>query len=545
MQIKELNMNKKGKVAVIGLDGGTLNLMEPWMKKGHLPTFSMIKKKGIYGKLRSTTPYYSAPAWISISTGCNPGEHGIYDFFRTDSFKKKIVNSKMRRVDAIWNILTKEGKKSIIVNVPGTYPPDKIKGVMLTGLLTPSFESNFTYPKDIKKDLTKEKLGEYELEQVAVDDIPKNLTARYAPEKLADQINRVTNSHGKVTMNLMKKLDWDFTMVVFRGTDDIQHLLWNRKDLILSCYKKADEYLGKMIENNSDTNFIVVSDHGFGLAEKYVYVNNFLYNKGYIKTTTNPSVNINTLINFVFEKLSKILFHLFPIQKIVRTSFGRKLILSSGSSGNIDFSKTIAFYFSVCSRGIRINLKDKYKNGFVNKKNYEKIRKEIIKVLKDMKDPETGEKIVKNIYTFEEIYGKNAENDPLDIIFDFYEKYSAQELLQPPMESNIFKSHKNSLEVFSKPGFYDWIGDHRPNGILFMYGNKIKSKKKIDANVIDIVPTALTLMNSTIPSNINGKVITDAFIKKPVVKKSKVKKRKKLSNREINKIKNLRKKIDI
>ena len=84
-------MNKKAKVTVIGLDGGTLDLMEPWMEKGHLPTFSMIKKEGIYGKLRSTTPYYSAPAWVSISTGCNPGKHGIYDFFRTDNFQKKIV----------------------------------------------------------------------------------------------------------------------------------------------------------------------------------------------------------------------------------------------------------------------------------------------------------------------------------------------------------------------------------------------------------------------------------------------------------------------
>ena len=110
------------------------------------------------------------------------------------------------------------------------------------------------------------------------------------------------------------------------------------------------------------------------------------------------------------------------------------------------------------------------------------------------------------------------------------------------MESNIFNVSKNKLEVFSKPGFYDWIGDHRPHGILFMYGSKIKSGKKIDAKVIDIVPTALTLMNTSIPNNIDGKVVKDAFIKKPVVKKSKVKKQKRLSNREITKIKNLRKK---
>ena len=374
-------MKDTQKVVLIGLDGGTLDLMKTWIEKDKLPTFKEIVKNGVHGKLRSTTPYYSAPAWLSISTGCNPGKHGIYDFFRTDSYKKNIINSRLRKVDAIWNILTKNDKNSIIVNVPGTYPPDKINGAMITGLLTPSHDSNFTYPKNLKKRLEKNDIGKYELERVAVDDLPKNLTARYAPEKLANQINLISTSHANVTMNLMKEFNWDFTMMVFRGTDDIQHLLWNRKDLILSCYKKADNYIGEMIEKNPNAQFIIVSDHGFGLAEKYVYINNALYNSGYLKTISDPTKNLNTIINMIFEKISRFIFLFVPIQKIVRTSLGRKLILSSVSGSNIDFSKTTAFYFSVCSRGIRITLKDKYEKGNVKKENYKKVRKELINFL--------------------------------------------------------------------------------------------------------------------------------------------------------------------
>jgi len=533
-------MQDKQKVVVIGLDGGTLDLMKNWIEKDELPTFKKIIKNGVHGKLRSTTPYYSAPAWVSISTGCNPGKHGIYDFFRTDFYKKKIINSKLRKVDAIWNILTKSNKKSIVANVPGTYPPDKVNGIMITGLLTPSYDSDFTYPKDIKKRLLENDLGKYELERVAVDDLPKNLTARYAPEKLADQINQISTSHANVTMNLMKKYEWDFTMMVFRGTDDIQHLLWNRKDLILSCYKKADRYIGEMIEKNPNAQFIIVSDHGFGLAEKYVYINNALYNAGYIKTISDPTKNLNTIINMIFEKISRFIFHFIPIQKIVRTPIGRKLILSSVSGSNIDFSKTTGFYFSVCSRGIRITLKDKYKNGNVKRKDYEKVRKELINFLSNLKDPETNKKIIKNIYTYEEIYGKNAQNDPLDIIFDLKEEYSAQELLQPPKD--VLKREKGKLTVFSKPGFYDWIGDHRPYGILFMYGNNIKKGKRIDANVVDIVPTVLASMNVSIPNNIDGNVLKDAFIKEPIIKKTEIsdEKNKELSSSELQKIKKLR-----
>ncbi len=532
------------RVVVIGLDGGTLNLMQPWMDDNSLPNFNKIQKQGVYGHLRSTTPYYSAPAWVSIVTGCNPGKHGVYDFFRTDCFaKKNLISSNYRKKPAIWNLLTKADRKSIIVNVPGTYPPEVINGVMITCLLTPSFESNFTYPTKIKNDLTDDKLGRYELEQIAVDDVPKNLTAKYAPEKLSDQINMMTTSHATVTMNLMHKYDWDFTMVVFRGTDDIQHLLWDRKDLILSCYKKADEYIGKIMNTYSEALFIIVSDHGFGKAEKYFYVNNALYNAGYIKTTSNPTYNFNNLFMLFFDKTSKIIFHVLPIQKIVRSKLGKKFILSSGIGSNIDFSKTIAVYHSVCSRGIRINLKEKYEHGIVEKKDYNKIRNRLIEYLENISDPDTGEKIIKKIYKYEDIYGENAINDPLDIIFDLKEEYGAQEAIQSNIGfDSILKNSKHNLPFVTKPGFYDWIGDHRPDGVIFMYGENIRSNYRVNASVVDIVPTILSVMNIPISNDIDGRVIEEVFVKKPQITKidSDKQKEKFLTEAELKKIKKLK-----
>jgi len=534
------------RVVIVGVDGGTLDLMDPWMDQGKLPTFQKIRDQGLYGKLRSTTPYYSAPAWVSIVTGCQPGKHGIYDFFRTDTYKKNIVSSRQRKVPAIWNILTNNYKKSIVVNVPGTYPPEKIDGIMITGLLTPSPESNYTYPKNIKQELTDGKLGTYLLEQVAVDDIPKGLTARYAPEKLAEQINELTSSHAQVIMNLMNREEWDFSMVVFRGTDDVQHLLWDRQDLVLSCYQKADEYLGQMMEQYPDALFIIVSDHGFGKPKKYFYVNNALYNEGFLKTTSNPSTSLNTLLSIIFDKLSRIIFHIVPMQKIMRSSIGRKLILSSNSSGNIDIGNTIAMYHSVCSRGIRINLKEKYPYGLIEKKDYETIRDSLIEFLKKIKDPETGEQIVERIYTTEEIYGKEAVNDPLDIIFDLKDGYGAQELLQPPEGLKAaLQSKKNKLSIISPPGFYDWMGDHKPHGILFMYGKDIISHKTLDASVLDIVPTVLAALKTPIPKHIDGKVLTDAFQKPPDITYSEKQKSavSPLSLSELSAIKKLRKKV--
>lgn len=317
-------------------------------------------------------------------------------------------------------------QKSIIVNVPGTYLPEPIDGIMITGLLTPSPDSDFTYPKNLKDKLIEGKLGKYELEQVGVDDIPKYLLARHSPEKLVEQANNLIRSHGEVMINLMKNYEWEFAMVVFRNTDDVQHLLWGKENMILSCYGKADEYLGKMMNLFPESTIIVVSDHGFQKAEKYFYVNNFLYNHGFIKTKTFPTPSTSNILLSTFIKTSAILFRLLPLQKILRTSIGKKLVLSSGTGSIIDISRTTAFYHSICSRGIRINLKEKYEWGAVNQSDYEKIRKELIKLLAELRDPENGKKVVKRIYTWEEIYGKDARNDPLDLIIELGDGYGGR-----------------------------------------------------------------------------------------------------------------------
>lgn len=512
------------KVVVIGLDGGTLDLMEKWMEKGLLPNFDRMRRKGVYGNLFSTIPCYSAPAWVSIVTGCGPGKHGIYDFFRTDTISKNVVNSRYRRVPAIWNLLTDHGKKSIVVNVPGTYPPEPINGIMITGLLTPSIESDFTYPKEIKEELVEGKIGKYELEQVGVDDIPKYLLARYSPEKLVDQANRLTESHAQVAINLMRKYDWDFAMIVFRSTDDVQHLLWGREDLILPCYKKVDEYLGKMMKLFPDATFIVVSDHGFQKVEKYLYVNNLLYNQGFLKTSVSPVHSINNLLLTIFSRVGGLLFRFFPLKKFFRSKLGKKLVLSAGSSKVIDLSRTKAFYHSICSRGIRINLKEKYSWGAVDQKDYEKVRESIIKLLEGLRDPENNKKIVRKIYKWEEVYGKDAKNDPLDLIIELEKGYGAQELLRFPDSIKNSAKYKKEKELpfLAPPGFYDWIGDHAPNGILFMYGENIRTGCKVDARVVDIVPTVLAIMGLPIPDYVDGEVIEDAFVKKPKVEKERI-----------------------
>jgi len=452
-------------------------------------------------------------------TGVQPGKHGIYDFFRTDTFEKKLVSTRYRKAPAIWNYLTEQGKKCIIVNVPGSYPPEKINGIMISGLLTPSEKSEYTYPSSIKQDLTADNLGTFAFEQIAVDDIPKSLAARYAPQKLVNMVNAATISHATVTMNLLSKYDWDFAMVVFRGTDDVQHLLWGNTDAIFSCYQQADASLGIIMERFPEATIIVVSDHGFAAPKKYVYINNVLYNAGYVRPFSDPYRHVSILGMKLFEWLSRLVFHLIPLEKLVRTPLGQKLILSSGGTANIDFSNSQAVYHSICSCGIRINRNHESGDVLTNEE-YEHLRNDLIRLLTELTDPDTGKNIIKKIYTTKEAYGDHAVNDPLDLILEMEDGYSTQELLKPldgpappPREG------KKQLAYLTSPGFYDWIGDHHPDGIAFISGTGIQSNQKIAASVTDIVPTVLALLDVPLPDFLDGTVMNKAFSQVPHIKK--------------------------
>ena len=315
------------KVVLLGIDGATPDLLESWMNEGKLPHFQRIRKNGVWGKLKSTTPPFSAPAWTSIVTGCNPGKHGIYGFESTGTLEPHLINSRDRKVPAIWNYLTDIGMKNIIVNVPGTYPPEEISGTMITGLLTPSHDSNFTYPKKIKERLTGNDLGEYELEQFWLEDFSRSRMKKRAPEKLLNHINRQMTSRLQVGLNLMKETDWDFTMIVFRGTDTAQHFLFEDKDLLLLSYQKVDELVGKITDSYPNAIFFIVSDHGFEEIKKILYPDNVLYNAKYLTPYKDPHSSLVSQLYPLIHRVVNYFLKLFLTPHIDQPNIGGLLFI--------------------------------------------------------------------------------------------------------------------------------------------------------------------------------------------------------------------------
>ena len=131
-------MTTSRQVLIIGLDGATFTVIDPLLNEGALPGLARLIGSGVRAELLSTIPSATIPAWPSFMTGKNPGKHGVFDFFsRIPGGKIRLTRSEDIRTRTLWQILSDHGLRSIVLNIPNTYPPQPIDGIVISGMLTP------------------------------------------------------------------------------------------------------------------------------------------------------------------------------------------------------------------------------------------------------------------------------------------------------------------------------------------------------------------------------------------------------------------------
>ncbi|GAH07689.1 unnamed protein product, partial [marine sediment metagenome] len=147
--------NKSKKLVVIGLDcAAPKTLFEDFIDD--CPNIKELMENGVYGKLRSSDPPITIPAWMVMSTGKKAGTLGIYGFRhrKENSYNDFwIVSSYTIKEPKIWDILGKNGLKSCLVGIPPSYPIQPINGWVISGFIAPDTSSEYTYPPELKDEI--------------------------------------------------------------------------------------------------------------------------------------------------------------------------------------------------------------------------------------------------------------------------------------------------------------------------------------------------------------------------------------------------------
>lgn len=487
---------------MVVVDAGSFSVINPMLKEGRLPTFQKILKEGASGILMSTMPPVTPPAWASFATGVNPGKHGVFDFWHFSGTEVRPVTSYSIQRKTLWTMLSEKNMSSILLNAPITYPPRKIRGLIISGLLTPG-DFPHTYPKRLKKELMKE-IPEYRLH---------TRTSHFADEQVyLQEAYGLLRSRRDATLYLMEKYDWNFFVSYFYYTDQIQHVFWKYmdpthplhepdasrelKDAIPKAYEIVDETLSRIVKIiDEDTLLIVMSDHGAGPVYKEFHVNNYLRRLGLFRLSKEGLVEmvINGLIRtFGLEKgrLTNFLGH---FKGALRVVIHPTRALSFYFPTWIDWSSTKVYSTGHIDR-IMVN-----RNLIRKKSEYNVLIGYLIRRLYELRDPESREKVVDRVYRRSEIYwGEHLKEAP-DLLYTV-KNMAYTTRVGHELESNQIIEHSLGS------------GGHRKEGILIMYGNDIRKDNKLsNCSIMDLMPTILYTMGLRIPLDIDGKVITNAF----------------------------------
>lgn len=449
-------------VLFIGLDGATWSLLKPWVDKEKLPTIEKLMASGYWGKLRSTIPALTAPAWTSIATGKNPGKTGIFDFVDKNG---NLISSRDIKCKRIWNILSEKGRRCCIINYPYTYPPERINGVMISDFMTPPGRKNIVYPRKYRKLL--EDLGyEPSLPWGKLDIAEENrLSLLRRRRKLLPEIYEITEKRFELAFKLARE-KWDFFALVIKETDDILHFFWDDKDILLEYFRVIDEAIKKLItvfkEENKNFTTVIVSDHGFGESQK-------------IGFNLYPILKeINSIEEAFYTSLVNLLISnplgLFFARIVSRIWFLRKLINR--------------WYVKSGSRLWGVHLKN------------EKIVRKLKKILENYRDPKTNEKIFNIVKLREEEYtGEYLEEAP-NIVYVANPKYK-------PLFLPTTRLFLDSYSILP--------GDHfsYPEGIIIISpcSKRLKNLGKLEARTEDITPTILKILGISGEFEFDGKCL--------------------------------------
>jgi predicted AlkP superfamily phosphohydrolase/phosphomutase len=498
----------KRKIILFGIDGAPWSLIDRFVAEGVMPNFKKVLEKGVKGTLMSTIPYLTLPAWTSIFTGVNPGKHGMIDFRMRLDGKFVTVHSRNKEIMSVWQILSKHGLKSVVVNDPVSYFPEKINGVFVTGLLTLS-KTNYVEPATLAQ----------EVEDVSgtggyVYELPMDFyrIVVESKEEAYKIIEDMANKHARVALHLAKKFEWDILAPIFTSTDRLQHFYWNEPEYIRRHYMLIDKILGDFmaIADQQQADIFIVSDHGFGPYRKAFYINTWLEGLGLLvtkKTVFSLLAAVGLNRQRIVRMLNKL--HLYNFAYNLATKKFKGLEESAMFfDKQIDFARSKAF--SESKFGI-------YVNEHLKGEEYDNVRDMIIRKLEEVRD--NGVKVVEKAFKREEIL--NGKYMP-----------SAHDIFVVTAEGYEFLHHSSKVP-FDIPrdikGGAMRDGCHRPEGIFAAYGPDIRSGVNLGnkLHTIDITPTLLYILGLQTPNYADGRVIREIFRDgvEPVVSSEKVSER--------------------
>ena len=460
-------MSTPARVALIGLDCATPALVFDRFAED-MPTLTKLREASLWGPLRSTIPAITVPAWSCMLSGRTPGEIGVYGFRnRADRTYDglSIATSRSVRAPRLWDLLTADRRTSVLLGVPGTYPPPAIRGCVVGDFLAPSTDAAFTYPRWVGDEIS-DVAGDYILD---VFDFRTEDKAR-----IAQQVSDMTEQRFSLARHFATSQPWDFFAMVNMGPDRLHHGFWKYCDpdhprhepgnayesVFRQYYRALDRHLASLLSSfDDDTAVLVVSDHGAQPMVGGFCLSEWLVSEGLLVLSEQPAQRT-------------------PV-----------------AEARIDWSQTTAWGEGGYYGRIFLNVAGREPLGTISHHEYEDVRQKIIDKLEELPDHE-GRPMRNRAFRPEDIYPEVNGVAP-DLIVYFGE-------LRWRAIGTLGLGH----------GFYTFENDTGPDdanhselGIFALSGDGLPTGFRDDLSIFDVAPTLQSVLGLSPPPGQRGRAL--------------------------------------
>jgi predicted AlkP superfamily phosphohydrolase/phosphomutase len=495
------------RILILGLDSVCWEVLQPLIDDGTMPALGSFLKRAHYGELESTIPPHTAAAWSTFLTGEDPGRHGIIDFVKYNPKENRFRfhASSVTREHSFMTRLSKVGITCGSIFLPRHYPPYPLKdGYVISGFETPSTQVQFTEPDELRTEV----LGvSPEMHFNFEDDWQDDKTDKGFASNIERAIESVDRLE-QLSVHLQRERPVRVQISYLQTTDILFHKAWKwccakasvsneyRRGQIKQFFRRVDQLVSRVLGlHNSRTSQrfkpnggerilrMIVSDHGHGSSNGRVFVNKMLAEWGYLKPLGGFSR--------VSRKIS-----LLTMDASARREKNREL--------QVDWTQTQAYLAHVGIYGfVYINLKGREAHGCVAKKDFEKVRNELIAKFADAKIPKTKDPLFPHVLKGEEVFEKKDELMLPDIVLVPADGFYPRKKLT---DGDAIRVTPNSVG-----------GVHREQGVYAFEGPGVLCSKGLGerANIVDIAPTVLAALGQPIPTTMTGNALLYVFGENP------------------------------